>query len=522
MGLDRYRLESQRAKRSKDLEREEAEALAEEANTKQFRFDVGRAEARGKERSSQDKRHGHSEEDEALAREENLEQVRFELGRADTRAKERATQHERYGHPMPQQYPQQYPAPIIVPLRDPTRSYRQAAHAIPPSHAIPEYVPIYDSEPRSSTPGEKKLPNPKRTSRHQNSSTPLTSTTTSKRSKRSYPEIVEYDPPPTFSDAIRMPRGLRPSAPQQRRVPGSSKEAEYRTSDSDTLVLEPDGIEEPRDDEGDEWGAPSWIRSKKSTKLNGPVESVEPRRMSGRLKSEDIVIEFRARKDVGKRVRKRPAPQHAAPQPTIESTSEDSAHDAPSPPRFHRSETMPSPGPPVFHRSATMPALPINNPPKDANVPAPPRYQATVEDYHSDGSNGHVVNRSVSPGGTKVTSKGSQSGSPEVDDDSQSNRSYGSNQATVNHGADFPMEEHDTIGTWLDSVVVGLEPHYLARRNVEVDEWPYNPVDSYEEPPGDTYGWDSRDRRMEKMNWQRCYNCKAVAQLTEGCNHMIW
>jgi hypothetical protein len=84
------------------------------------------------------------------------------------------------------------------------------------------------------------------------------------------------------------------------------------------------------------------------------------------------------------------------------------------------------------------------------------------------------------------------------------------------------MEEHDTIGTWLDSVVVGLEPHYLARRNVEVDEWPYNPVDSYEEPPGDTYGWDSRDRRMEKMNWQRCYNCKAVAQLTEGCNHMIW
>jgi hypothetical protein len=51
MGLDRYRLESQRAKRSKDLEREEAEALGEEANTKQFRFDVGRAEARVKERS---------------------------------------------------------------------------------------------------------------------------------------------------------------------------------------------------------------------------------------------------------------------------------------------------------------------------------------------------------------------------------------------------------------------------------------------------------------------------------------
>lgn len=26
----------------------------------------------------------------------------------------------------------------------------------------------------------------------------------------------------------------------------------------------------------------------------------------------------------------------------------------------------------------------------------------------------------------------------------------------------------------------------------------------------------------KKEGWQRCYNCKAVVQLAEGCNHMKW
>ena len=126
---------------------------------------------------------------------------------------------------------------------------------------------------------------------------------------------------------------------------------------------------------------------------------------------------------------------------------------------------------------------------------------------------------SVPPEETNTTSKDSQPGSPKVEDDSRSHSSYGSNQATVHQEEDVSVEDRDPVYTWLNSVIVGLDPHHLARRNVEVDDWPYNPVVSYEEPPGDLYGWDGRDRRP---HWQRCYNCKAVARLTEGCNHKKW